>query len=87
MLEDLEKDQEYKAPEGGKRNCADGEASGSRQTMNIELKKLGVDLSSPIAELAIETKEVELYSWCLGKMIPIGKNMEPNLKKKVIAVV
>lgn len=48
MLEDLERDQHYEKPdEGGKRKRAETESSGSRQALNIELKKLGTDLSCP----------------------------------------
>lgn len=55
--------------------------------MNIELEKFGADLSCPIAEPAAETEEVELFVGQSGKMIQIGKDMAPELKKKVIEVV
>ncbi|XP_074352154.1 uncharacterized protein LOC141691320 [Apium graveolens] len=88
MLEDLEKDQEYEGPDGtGKRKRAESEPSGSRETLNIELEKFGVDLSSPIVEPAAETEEVELYAGHSGKMVRIGKNMGADLKAKVIAVI
>ncbi|XP_074374056.1 uncharacterized protein LOC141714436 [Apium graveolens] len=83
MLEDLEKDQEYEGPDGtGKRKRAESESSGSRETLNIELEKFGADLSSPIAEPAAETEEVELYAGHSGKMVRIGKNMGADLKAK-----
>ncbi|KAL8096671.1 hypothetical protein AgCh_037593 [Apium graveolens] len=76
MLEDLEKDQEYDGSDGtGKRKRAVSEHSGSRETLNIELEKFGADLSSPIAEPAVETEEVELYAGHSGKIVWIGKNM------------
>ncbi|XP_074377953.1 uncharacterized protein LOC141719470 [Apium graveolens] len=88
ILEDLEKDQEYEGPDGtGKRKRAESEPSGSRETLNIELEKFGADLSSPIAEPAAETEEVELYAGHSGKMVRIGKNMGADLKAKVIAVI
>ncbi|XP_074374074.1 uncharacterized protein LOC141714454 [Apium graveolens] len=88
MLEDLERDQEYEGPDGtGKRKRAESEPSGSRETLNIELEKFGADLSSPIAEPAAETEEVELYAGHSGKMVRIGKNMGADLKAKVIAVI
>ncbi|KAL8093495.1 hypothetical protein AgCh_035391 [Apium graveolens] len=86
MLEDLEKDQEYEGPDGtGKRKRAESEPSESRETLNIELEKFGVDLSSPIAEPAAETEEVELYVGHSGKMVRIGKNMGADMKTKIIA--
>ncbi|XP_074326871.1 uncharacterized protein LOC141664816 [Apium graveolens] len=88
MLEDLEKDQEYEGPDGiGKRKRAESEPSGSREILNIELEKFRADLSSPIAEPAAETEEVELYAGHSGKMVRIGKNMGADLKTKVIAVI
>lgn len=61
--------------------------SGSRHTLNIELEKCGADLSCPITEPAAEVEEVEIYAKCSGKMVRIGKNMEPNLKEIVIAII
>lgn len=55
--------------------------------MNIELEKFGIDLSSPIIEPVAEVEEVELYAGFSGKMVRIGKNMEPGLKEKVIIIV
>ncbi|KAK1363227.1 hypothetical protein POM88_038788 [Heracleum sosnowskyi] len=86
MLEDIEKDRDVEMTEGGKRKRKEDEG-GSHQMMNIELEKFGADLSNPIAEPAAETEEVELYVGQSGKMIQIGKNMEPELKKKVIEVI
>lgn len=54
--------------------------------MHIELQKFGSDLSNPIAEPRTETEKVELYAGCSGKMVKIAKDMEPELKKKVIEV-
>lgn len=87
MLEDLEKDQEFTETEYGKRKRAYIEPRGSRQTLKFELERFGDDLSKPIVEPAVETEEVELYTSHSGKMIRIGKNLEPKLKEKVIAVV
>lgn len=55
--------------------------------MHIELQKFGSDLSNPIVEPRTETEKVELYAGCSGKMVKIAKDMEPELKKKVIEVV
>lgn len=87
MLEDLEKDKDVEMTEAGKRKRNENDTGGSHQLLNIELEKFGADLSSPIAELAAETEEVELYVDQSGKMIQIGKNMEPELKEKVIKVI
>ncbi|XP_074347459.1 uncharacterized protein LOC141686317 [Apium graveolens] len=83
MWDNLKKDQAYEKPyETGKRKRAEAELGGSRETLNIELKKFGADLSSPIAEPAAETEEVELYVGHSGKMVRIGRNMEKDLKEK-----
>ncbi|XP_074356026.1 uncharacterized protein LOC141695698 [Apium graveolens] len=88
ILEDLEKDQEYEgSDETGKRKRAEAEHSGSREILNIELEKIGADLSSSIAEPAAETEEVELYAGHSGKTVRIGKNIGTDLKEKVIAVI
>ncbi|XP_074374567.1 uncharacterized protein LOC141714975 [Apium graveolens] len=88
MLEDLEKDQDYEKPnETGKRKRAEVELIGSRETLNIELEKFWADLSSPVAKPAAKTEEVELYAGHLGKMVWIGKNMESDMKEKVIDVI
>ncbi|XP_074377897.1 uncharacterized protein LOC141719418 [Apium graveolens] len=85
MLEDLEKDQDYEKPdETEKRKRAEAELSGSREALNIELEKFGADLSSPIAEPVTETEEVELYAGHSGKLVQIGRNMEKDMKEKVI---
>lgn len=49
MLENLEKDQELEKPSKGGKRMEPGPI-GSRQTVNIKLKKFGGDLSSPIVE-------------------------------------
>ena len=87
MLEDLDKDKTTEGSEGSKQRRTEEEPGGSGHTMHIELEKFGADLSSPIAELGTETEEVELYAGQSGKMVRIGKDMEPKLKKKVIEVV
>lgn len=69
MLEDLEKDKDVEMPKGGKWKRGGAVAGGSHQTMNIELENFGADLSSTIAEPAVETEEVELYAGQSGKMI------------------
>lgn len=88
MLEDLERDKDNEKPdEGGKRKRTESDPSSSRQTLNIELEKFRADLSSPTAEPAAEVEEIELYACCLGKMVRIGKNLEPTLQGKIIEVV
>ena len=73
--------------EGNKRRRTEDDSGGSGHTVHIELEKFGDDLSNPIAEPETETEEVELYAGCSGKMVRIGKDMEPGLKQKVMDVV
>ncbi|XP_063949875.1 uncharacterized protein LOC135152721 [Daucus carota subsp. sativus] len=87
MLEDLEKDKDLGGAEGNKRRRTEDGPGGSGHALHIELEKFGNDLSNPIAEPGTETEEVELYAGCSGKMVRIGKDMEPGLKEKVIDVV
>lgn len=87
MLEDLEKDKDVEMTEAGKRKRSENKTGGSHQLLNIELETFGADPSSPIAEPAAETEEVELYVGQSGKIIQIGKNMESELKEKVIKVI
>lgn len=88
MLEDLEKHQDYEKPdEGGKRKRTESKPSGSHQTLKIELEKFGANLTSPIVEPAAEVEEIELYAGYSGKMVRIGKSIEPAFKDKIIKVV